>query len=122
MFVNKLNSGFLPEVGWWWWCVYVCILQPKKNEKIQIKKTKHSPREGERNRKTCMRSASASASPQVELRQHHVSPSTERALKACLRLWAIQRSPVSIQGGSGAVTTAEQERDEKSNNPKISPI
>ena len=37
MFVNKLNSGFLPEVGWWWWCVYVCILQPKKNKKIQIK-------------------------------------------------------------------------------------
>lgn len=36
MFVNKLNGGFLPGVGWWWY-VYVCILQPKKNEKIQIK-------------------------------------------------------------------------------------
>ena len=45
MFVNKLNSGFLLGVGWggvaaavWQWgCVYVHILQPKKNEKIKIK-------------------------------------------------------------------------------------
>lgn len=45
MFVNKLNSGFLPGGGvvvvvaavWQWWCVYVRILQAKRNEKIQIK-------------------------------------------------------------------------------------
>lgn len=37
MCVNKLNSGFLPGVGGGGG-VCVCISQPKKNEKIQIKK------------------------------------------------------------------------------------